>query len=74
MDLNCLILIIHQIYYVDIEDYMEKNYGSKYYESELKEFPHPRSIKGIEFAARYRGMEVGLRYAEVFKILRWIKN
>jgi LmbE family N-acetylglucosaminyl deacetylase len=43
------------------------------YKSELKEFPHPRSLRAIELNAEVWGMRVGLKYAEAFKCVRWIK-
>ena len=43
------------------------------YKSELKRFPHPRSIEGIKLNAAYLGMRVGLKYAEAFKIVRAVK-
>lgn len=44
----------------------------KDYKSELREFPHPRSIEAIEVLAKKRGSEVGLAYAEAFKLIREI--
>ena len=43
------------------------------YKSELREFPHPRSIEGIKTNAQYWGMTVGLRFAEAFKSVRVIR-
>lgn len=43
------------------------------YQSELKEFPHPRSLKGIRLNAEQWGMKTGLKYAEAFKLVRLIK-
>lgn len=45
----------------------------KCYKSELREFPHPRSLKGIELNATYRGMQVGKKAVETFKSVRVIK-
>lgn len=45
----------------------------KKYKSELRQYPHPRSIKGIELIAKHWGMKLGLKYAEVFKTIRTIK-
>ncbi len=42
------------------------------YKSELRDFPHPRSLKGIKLNAEYRGMLTGLKYAEAFKLVRAI--
>ncbi len=36
------------------------------YETELREWPHPRSLEGIRVAARRWGMTVGLDAAEPF--------
>ncbi len=43
------------------------------YKYELRSFPHPRSLDGIRLNAEYRGMQVGLRYAEAFKSIRVVK-
>ena len=43
------------------------------YKSELREFPHPRSLKGIELAAQNWGMRVGLSYVEAFQLIRCLK-
>ncbi|MCS7307970.1 MAG: hypothetical protein NZ526_05405 [Aquificaceae bacterium] len=44
----------------------------KYYSSEIRNYPHPRSPEGIENLARLRGMQVGAEYAEGFKLVRRI--
>jgi len=57
--------------YVDIKSTMKyKLEAMKCYKSELKEYPHCRSIKGIENLAMKRGNEVGLEYAESFILIR----
>lgn len=43
------------------------------YKTELKKYPHPRSLEGVKLIAKNRGMEVGLNYAEAFKSVRIIK-
>ncbi len=43
------------------------------YKSELREFPHPRSLEGIELNARTWGMKTGVKYIEVFKLVRMVK-
>ena len=40
------------------------------YKSELQEEPHPRSLEGIRALARYRGISVGVPYAESFMLCR----
>ncbi len=57
--------------YVDIAKHFSKKIDAiKCYSSELRKYPHPRSLEGIEYLARKRGMEVGLEYAEAFRIVR----
>lgn len=43
------------------------------YKSELREYPHPRSLDGVKLIAKNWGMKVGLKYAEAFKVVRIIK-
>jgi len=61
--------------YEDISDYLEyKLKAMKSYKSELKKYPHPRSLEGIKILAQKRGMEAGLKYAEAFMLLREINQ
>ena len=63
----------HPNCYVDITKYfIKKIEAMKCYKSEIKSYPHPRSLKGIEYLARKRGMEVCVEYAEAFRIVREI--
>ena len=60
--------------YFDISDTL--NYKIKAmdcYKSELRKYPHPRSLEGIELNAKYWGMRVGKKAVEVFKAVRIIK-
>ena len=41
--------------------------------NEIRKFPFPRSVIGIETQCRYRGMQSGLEFAEAFKLVRSIK-
>ncbi|EAI1583522.1 PIG-L family deacetylase [Campylobacter lari] len=60
--------------FYDISDTLNlKLKAISYYDSELKAFPHPRSLEGIELNAKYNGMRVGLKYAEAFKCVKIIK-
>jgi len=43
------------------------------YTGELEKFPHPRSLRGIEINAAYRGMQSGSRFAEAFRLIRMRK-
>lgn len=44
------------------------------YETEIKEFPFPRSHEGLATLAKYRGLQAGVSYAEAFKIIRKINQ
>ena len=60
-------------YYVDISDILELKISAiKAYHSELRIFPHARSIDSIEALAEYRGASAGVKAAEAFKIERLI--
>lgn len=60
--------------YFDISDTIVlKIDAMKEYASELCEYPHPRSMEGIELNAKYQGMRVGKLYVEAFKSVRVIK-
>jgi len=57
--------------YVDITDTIERKCKAfEIYESELCVYPHPRSVKALKAAAQYRGIQVGMEYAEVFSLVR----
>lgn len=58
-------------YFVDITDTIdEKLKALRYYDMEMRPYPHPRSYKGVKYLARVRGMTVGVNYAEAFEIIR----
>lgn len=40
------------------------------YTSELREYPHPRSLQGIEIRAKDWGSRVGVQAAEAFQLIR----
>ncbi len=59
--------------FFDIEKGINKKIEAmREYKSELRDFPHPRSLKGIKLNAGYWGMRIGLKYAEAFKLVRAI--
>jgi LmbE family N-acetylglucosaminyl deacetylase len=59
--------------YVDIASvWHQKIRAWRYYEGEERPFPFPRSEKGLEVLANFRGMQSGLELAEAFKLLRRI--
>lgn len=42
------------------------------YKTELREWPHPRSLKAVENLAKYRGSSVGVHAAEAFMLARCV--
>jgi len=42
------------------------------YSSEIRDYPHPRSLKALRLLAEYRGVTVGEKYAEGFVVVRKI--
>ena len=57
--------------YVDISDTIKtKIEAMKAYESEIKPYPHPRSLEMINILAKMRGGVVGLNAAEAFILIR----
>lgn len=44
------------------------------FESQLKEFPHPRSIKALRSLANLRGSTIGVEEVEAFSLIRKIDN
>lgn len=60
--------------FFDIENTLTvKLDAMKVYRQELRDYPHPRSLKGIELNAQNWGMKSGLPYAEAFKVVRILK-
>lgn len=58
-------------YYVDITMYIDKKIEAfKCYETEGRNYPHPRSQEALRVLAQKRGIEIGFKYAEAFMILR----
>ncbi len=60
-------------YFEDVTQFFESKINAfKKYESEVEEFPHPRSLEALENLAKIRGLEVGLKKAEAFCLIRSI--
>ncbi|HEC1790123.1 TPA: PIG-L family deacetylase, partial [Campylobacter lari] len=50
--------------FFDISETLDlKLKAMSFYQSELRNYPHPRSLEGIKINAQYQGMRVGLQYA-----------
>jgi LmbE family N-acetylglucosaminyl deacetylase len=61
--------------FVDISDQLERKLNAlAVYRSELREFPHPRSLEGARALARVRGACVGVAAAEAFEVIRQIER
>ncbi|RUR97099.1 hypothetical protein EFW57_03339 [Bacillus velezensis] len=61
----------HANFFVNIEDELETKLKSMAcYGSELRDFPHPRSLQAIEHNARVWGAKAGFSAAEAFMLVR----
>ena len=64
----------HADFFVDIQETINlKIDAMRQYNSELRDFPHPRSLDGIKLNAKYHGMRLGKEYIEAFKTIRVLK-
>lgn len=55
--------------FIDVGNYFQKKIEAlSFYESEMRKFPHPRSIEYITALARVRGGQSGFEYAEAFEL------
>jgi len=60
-------------HFVDVTKVFSKKLEAmKFFDSQLKKFPHSRSIEGFEALAMYRGATVGVEKAEAFVVERQI--
>jgi len=58
---------------VNISDYIDAKLAAlKCYESQISDFPGPRSIEAVESLAKFRGTQAGFGYGEGFHIVRMI--
>jgi len=58
-------------YFVNISNFLDSKIENlKLYQSELDEFPFPRSIDAIEALAKVRGVAAGFTAAEAFQLLK----
>lgn len=61
-------------WFVDIGDTLERKLAAlDAYRSELRDWPHARSRKGVEYLARWRGATVGCTAAEAFMLARCLQ-
>ena len=60
--------------YIDISETLNKKLEAmEWYKTEIRDYPHPRSLDGIKILAKKRGLEVGLKYAEAFNLIRSVE-
>ena len=58
-------------YFVDVNKSLKVKINAlKEYETELREFSHPRSLKAVELNAEQWGVKMGFEAAEAFKTVR----
>ena len=54
-------------WFVDISETLEcKLKALEIYESEMRPYPHPRSLEAVEYLAHWRGATIGVKAAEAF--------
>ena len=58
-------------WFVDISEQWQLKYEAlRAYASEMRPWPHARSLEAVEHLARWRGAQVGVEAAEAFSLLR----
>jgi LmbE family N-acetylglucosaminyl deacetylase len=61
--------------FIDVSDTIDiKIKAMAEYKSELREYPHPRSLQYIKDLAKINGARVGLQYSENFYLVRSLRN
>lgn len=61
--------------YVDVARTIDKKkLALTYYATEMRAYPHPRSVEALEYLSRKRGYEVGIEYAEAFELIRRVET
>jgi len=61
-------------FFIDISKEIKNKISSlKFYKSEIRKYPHSRSIKAVESLARVRGVSAGCKFAEAFILIRNIE-
>jgi len=62
-------------FFINIEKYLSKKKEAfSYFKTEIRPYPHSRSLEGIDALAKYRGLQSGFRFAEGFKIIKSFEN
>lgn len=62
-------------WYVDVTDTLERKVAAfAHYETERREYPHPRSERAVRAAASFHGSACGCEYAEPFVLVRGLER
>jgi N-acetylglucosamine malate deacetylase 1 len=57
--------------FLNIEPYLSKKQAAlECYQTEIRPYPHSRSSEGVEYLARFRGLQAGYPLAEAFCLVR----
>lgn len=58
----------------DVSDFIKQKVEAfRLYETQIKEYPHPRSVESIINLSKFRGSTIGANNAEAFNLIREIK-
>lgn len=61
--------------FIDIDETLEKKIAAmELYESEARAYPHPRSPEALRIVAKRWGVQVGLKAAEAFMLIRKVTS
>lgn len=61
-------------WYVDVTETLERKLAAfAHYETERREYPHPRSERAIRATAEFHGTSCGFEYAEPFVLIRGLE-
>lgn len=61
-------------FYFNIDQFIDKKVKiMKIYKGEMKKHPFPRSVRSIKALALLRGAQAGCKYAEAFKVVKWVE-
>jgi LmbE family N-acetylglucosaminyl deacetylase len=67
--------MFHPVRFVDISKTLKRKCKAlECYGSEMRPFPHARSMEGLETLARWRGVSAGVEAAEAFTVVREISS
>ena len=57
--------------FVDISEFIDQKIAAfECYKDEIREYPHPRSLENIINTAKFFGSQIGVQFAEPFRLVR----